>query len=706
MALTQPPVEVLLLAEPQSQSLFQRYGLLSARIAWLGLAAVILVLLFFAAPRDLAVMQTPCVSRLCVRGQVTRQDVPLLEAYGISVRTFGVLMFGLQLGCMLMYIAVAGVIFRRRSDDWMALLGSAMLLAWGASTSEIFATLDTLGPLWWWLVTLVWLLSSSLLTYFFFLFPSGRFVPRWMRWLAPVWIAGTNLHDLLPLIVGRSVLVGRLTSLFFDAWMLSLALAQVYRYRYASTPAQRRQTRWVMIGVVVGLGGSALLDLLRIVDVERSLPMPSPVIGVGSYVLMIFVPIAFGVAILRDHLYGIDNIINRTLVYGTLTACVVGLYALVVGGVSTLFHREGNLLISLVATGTVAVLFQPLRERLQLVVNRLMYGDRDDPYAVISRLGRRIEETIAPDAVLTTIVQTVREALKLPYVAITIAQDGEQMIAATSGLPVADPLILPLSYGSEVVGQLLLGPRAPGESWSPNDRRLLLDLARQSGTAVHAMRLTLDLQHARTRLVTAREEERRRLRRDLHDGLGPTLASLVMQADTARDLLRSDPDEAEALLDNLTRQSQAAVVDIRRLVYALRPPALDDLGLIVALQTFANTLASGGVDVTIEAPEPFVPLPAAVEVAAYRIIQEALTNVVRHARARRCTIRLSIDSKLAIKVMDDGCGIVAAPQAGVGLQSMRERARELGGDCTIERATKGGTVVRAWLPLSPAAHKP
>lgn len=705
MNLQQPSVEGLLLAEPGRRSAAQRYGLLCARIAWLGLAGLILALLVVAAPRDLAVMQTPCVSRLCVRGQIPRQDLPLLADYGISLETFGAGIFTLQFGCALMYIAVASAIFRRRSHDWTALLGSAMLLAWGATTSEILTPLDALAPLWWWLVTLIWLLSSSLITYFFFLFPSGRFVPHWTRWLAPVWIAGTNLHDLLPLIVGRSLLIGRLTSLFFDAWMLSLALAQLYRYRYVATPEQRRQTRWVLTGVVVGLGGTALLDLLRIIAVERALPIPSPVISGASYVLMMFVPIAFGMAILRDQLYGIDSIINRTLVYAGLTACVIGLYGLVVGYLGTLFHRENNLLISLVATGMVAVLFQPLRERLQRVVNRLMYGDRDDPYAVVSRLGRRIEETIAPDAVLPTIVQTVREALKLPYVAITIAQDGEQTTAATTGSPVPEPLVLPLSYGSEIVGQLILGPRAPGEGWSQSDRRLLLDLARQSGIAVHAMRLTLDLQQARARLITAREEERRRLRRDLHDGLGPTLAALALQADTARDLVRSDPDEAEALLDNLTHQSQAAVVDIRRLVYALRPPALDDLGLIVALRTFANTLAAGGVTVTIEASEPFAPLPAAVEVAAYRIIQEALTNVVRHAQARRCTLRLIIDARFTIEIADDGCGIAPDAQVGVGLQSMRERARELGGDCRVERSMPGGTIVQAWLPLDSAAHE-
>ncbi|HEY0736002.1 MAG TPA: hypothetical protein VGD69_13900, partial [Herpetosiphonaceae bacterium] len=385
MALQQQPAESLLRAQPDRPSL-QRYSLICARIGWLCLAGLILLLLVVAAPRDLAVMQTPCAGRICVRGQIPRHELRLLATYGLSLESFGTLIFTLQLGCALMYLAVAGVIFRRRSDDWMALLGSATLLAWGATTSEILTPLDALGPLWWWLVTLVWLLSSSLITCFFFLFPSGRFVPRWTRWLAPVWIAGTNLHDLLPLLFGPSFLLGRLTSLFFDAWMLSLPLVQLYRYRYASTPTQRRQTRWVLLGVIVGLGGSALLDLLRIVVVERGLPIPSALIGGASFVLMMFVPVAFGVAMLRDQLYGIDNIINRTLVYSALTACVIGLYGLVVGYLGTLFHRQNNLLISLVATGTVAVLFQPLREQLQRVVNRLMYGERDDPYAVISRL--------------------------------------------------------------------------------------------------------------------------------------------------------------------------------------------------------------------------------------------------------------------------------------------------------------------------------
>jgi len=166
------------------------------------------------------------------------------------------------------------------------------------------------------------------------------------------------------------------------------------------------------------------------------------------------------------------------------------------------------------------VLVQPLRQRLQRGVNRLLYGERDEPYAVLSRLGRRLEGTLAPDAVLPAIVETVAGALKLPYAAIALREGECLAVVAAFGQPVGDPLRLPLVYRHEAVGELLLAPRAPGEPFSPADRRLLDDLARQAGVAAHAVRLTADLQRSRERLVTLREEERRRLRRDPHDGLG------------------------------------------------------------------------------------------------------------------------------------------------------------------------------------------
>ena len=260
-------------------------------------------------------------------------------------------------------------------------------------------------------------------------------------------------------------------------------------------------------------------------------------------------------------------------------------------------------------------------------------------------------------------------------------------------------------YQSEQVGELLLAPRARGESFTPADRRLLDDLARQVGIAAHAVRLTADLQQSRERLVTAREEERRRLRRDLHDGLGPALASITLKLDATRNLLTRDLPAADALLIDLKKQTQVAVADIRRLVYNLRPPSLDELGLIQALREQAEQYNQDRLRITIDAPDPLPPLPAAVEVATYRITQEAMTNVVRHAQAHTCTIRLTLDNSLEVEVCDDGQGIPAGQRVGVGLTSIRERAAELGGTCQIEPRTGGGTRLHVRLPLTMATEQ-
>jgi signal transduction histidine kinase len=207
------------------------------------------------------------------------------------------------------------------------------------------------------------------------------------------------------------------------------------------------------------------------------------------------------------------------------------------------------------------------------------------------------------------------------------------------------------------------------------------------------------LRASRERLVTAREEERRRLRRDLHDGLGPQLASLTLTIAAARELLRQDVDAADRLLQELAIHTQAAIADIRRVVYDLRPPVLDDLGLVLALREQAAHYSQAGLQITITAPDNLPPLPAAVEVAAYRIVQEALTNVVRHAQARTCTVCLSLGAALAVEIRDDGGGLPPSGRAGVGLTSMRERTAELGGTCQIESEPGRGMCIRARLPL-------
>ncbi|MGH3147092.1 MAG: sensor histidine kinase, partial [Rubrobacter sp.] len=222
---------------------------------------------------------------------------------------------------------------------------------------------------------------------------------------------------------------------------------------------------------------------------------------------------------------------------------------------------------------------------------------------------------------------------------------------------------------------------------------------------VHAVRLTADLQRSRERLVTAHEEERRRLRREFHDGIGPQLAALTLKIETARNRLSHDP-AADVLLSDLATRARSAVADVRGAVHDLRPPTLDELGLIPALRETAAQYSQNGLRVFVKSPGEFPPLPAAVEVAAYRIAQEALTNVVRHASARSCAVRFDLDEEtgvLRLEVEDDGRGIGEDRGSGVGLFSMRERAEELGGTCVVGPSSTGGTRVRAELPFLEAS---
>jgi signal transduction histidine kinase len=256
-----------------------------------------------------------------------------------------------------------------------------------------------------------------------------------------------------------------------------------------------------------------------------------------------------------------------------------------------------------------------------------------------------------------------------------------------------------LVYQAEVIGRLTLAPRSANDPFTPAERALLEDIARQVGVAAHAVRLTADLQRSRERLVTTREEERRRLRRNLHDGLGPALAAVSFKLDATTNLIGRNPDHAQAMLAELKAQIQALLDDIRRIAYDLRPPALDELGLVGALREHITSNQAQGLHITLEVPDNLPPLAAAVEVAAYRIALEAINNVNRHAGARNCRVWLSLCDDLCLEISDDGRGIPDHLHAGVGMASMRERAEELGGTCVIESRPGMGTRVRVRLPL-------
>src|SRR5215218_7315252 len=218
----------------------------------------------------------------------------------------------------------------------------------------------------------------------------------------------------------------------------------------------------------------------------------------------------------------------------------------------------------------------------------------------------------------------------------------------------------------------------------------------------------MELQRSRENLVNTREEERRRLRRDLHDGVGPQLAALMLQLETASDLV-SENHQASALMAKLSKHTSQIVSDVRRSVDALRPPALDELGLLEALREQASNYSPAGLRVSVEYCQELSELPAAVEVACYRIVQEALTNVVRHARASKCSIGIRLDEEartLIVEVQDDGRGIKDEDRQGVGMISMRERSEELGGRCTVKAMAGGGSLIRALLPLRTTEEVP
>jgi signal transduction histidine kinase len=632
-----------------------------------------------------------------------------LISYGAFIR----ILTGLEVLAAAVSLAVGFLVAWKRSDDWMGLFVSATLvltaLVHVSSNMDVWRLPPQLGALEPLAAVLPALTMGSILM-LFYLFPDGSFAPRWARWPALGGLAVIMTFWLVPMAVEGSAaraledsLWAVWTSLFLGSIILAVG-TQIYRYRRVADAVQRQQMKWV----VFGLG---LLPATVVFQLLASTVMPAPWVALLGILLFqlafLIVPVTIALAILRYRLWDIDPVINRTLVLGALTLVVVLLYGLLVGGLAFFMGTQVGWAAAVVAVAAVALMAHPLRVRLQAAANRLMYGDRDDPVAVLRRLGRSMETVADPSAALPVLVETVASSLRLPYVAIELELEEGSEAVARHGQPGAEPVVFPMMHHGQAVGRLVVGRRAPEEAFSLVDERLLGDIARQAGATAHAMRLNADLQRSRLRLVTAREEERRRLRRTLHDGLGPQLATLTLKIDTARNLLARDPAAAEALLVELKAATQAAVADVRSLVYDLRPPALDQLGLVGALRMVAAAVGNGdsghppadGLTVEVRAPEELSPLPAAVEVAAYRIVAEAVANTVRHAQASLCTIWLCLDDRLYLAVEDDGVGLPEGVQPGVGLTNMQERAAELGGTCTVGKRPEGGTRVTVVLPM-------
>jgi signal transduction histidine kinase len=414
------------------------------------------------------------------------------------------------------------------------------------------------------------------------------------------------------------------------------------------------------------------------------------------------IPLGIVIAVVRHHLLDIEVVLNRTVVYGLLSAVVLLGYLIAVAGVGPAAQRTG-----LVAVVVLALLAASARDRVQRAVDRLLFGYRKDPYAVVTRVGQRLDAAAGPLDALQQLTAELRSALRLPSAA--VIPDDPQLAPVEAGRPVAGTVDFPVTMQGRQVATLRVGLRHRGARFRPDEQSALTDVGRRVGALVQAAVLVTDLQRSRETLVAAREEERRRLRQDLHDGVGPELAGMALQLDSLASRLGDQADlagRARVLRDRM-RQT---VADVRRVVDDLRPAALDELGLAEALRQHLALFAVGPAggpgapahptDIVIDPILPVMPpLPAAVEVAAYRIVSEAVANAVRHGRASTCTVRLAAaGGQLVLVVADNGTGILPSASAGVGLASMHDRAAELGGDLQIETGS-AGTVVRSRLPL-------
>ncbi|MGA8255918.1 MAG: histidine kinase, partial [Nocardioides sp.] len=376
------------------------------------------------------------------------------------------------------------------------------------------------------------------------------------------------------------------------------------------------------------------------------------------------------------------------------SSAVVGAYALAVLAIGSV---DATTTPGLLLVGAAALAAASGRRIVQGAVDRWLFGHRGDPYAVVSRVGRHLAPAAEPQEALDLLVEALRRALRLPYVAFV---DLDAAIVVFSGEPVGEVETVPARALGQQQGELHVGRRRQGELFGAEEHDAIREVAERAGTLAYARRLVSDVADSRARIVVAREEERRRLRDDLHDELGPTLAGAAHQLESLASRLQKAGDQvgaerAAALRDRM----RITIGDVRRIVHGLRPPVLDQLGLGAALESLLDGIDTPRCEHAIDLPRQ---LPAAVEVAAYAIGAEAVSNALRHsAGSQLCVEARLVDdgSWLVLAVSDNGQGVRARSTRGVGLRSMSERALEVGGTLEIGTAASGGTQITARLPI-------
>lgn len=553
-----------------------------------------------------------------------------------------------------------------------------------------------------WIFLFLWL---ALIAY---LLPDGRPISRaWRRWIgvglvgAVLFLVGaagdrsgfqTQHHGQVPPMTWLpepvSDLLGLVGLVLVVALLFGSALAVRSRLR-RSSGEERLPLLWLVWGALAVPVGLLCMwaDYFALGGQEWF--ADTVVIAVS-----VALPTVIAVAVLRYHLFDIRLLLSRTLTYGALVVGVVAIYALLLlaagwfGSWAGSGRLGGSVTIGgLLAVAAVAVAVHPAQSWLRQRIERWVYGYRSQPHQALRLLAQRADAA-EPDALVPAVTEAVAEALRVDRVWVSSdpAHDDEREVR------------VPLVHRGEQLGHLAVEV-PPGRQLSPADLALLRDLARYAAVLVRSERQHDELRESRSRIVAGREEERRRLRRDLHDGVGPSLAAIVLKLNAAES--KAPGVERSWLLAEARQEVREAITEVRRLVDDLRPPAIDEVGLLAAIRQRAAAL-SGDVTIEVAGPEPMPPLAAAVEVAAFRIASEAMANVARHAGATRCRVELVVNGRFELTIADNGRGADVERQGmrrGAGWMSMRERAAELGGSCSISSGPEGGVVVRASVPI-------
>ncbi|MFN2463536.1 MAG: histidine kinase [Candidatus Dormibacteria bacterium] len=570
-------------------------------------------------------------------------------------------------------------------------------------------------------------------------FPTGHLLsPRW-RWvvrgtlvISAIAIFGgafatkQDLSNVLPAVhpvrlagaLGRIADVAQGAILLFIPCAMAGVAALVLRYRRGSREV-RHQLKWLIAAVTVTLVGFGGNVVTTTAGMRLSWLQDVDLVGLS------LIPVAAAIAVLKYRLYDIDIVLSRALVYGSLAAFISAVYVAIVVGVGTLVGSGGrpNLALSVLATAVVAVAFQPVREFLQRLANRLVYGKRSTPYEVLSAFSSRVAASYAGAEVLERMAQVLGEATGAERADVWLRSGGAVRRVASWPLPAGgvDPgdaievtgqlmpeipdagRAVPVRHDGELLGILAFTRRA-GEVLTPIEEKLVEDLARQAGLVLRNVGLTADLQarledlkSSRQRLVAAQDHERRRLERDLHDGAQQILVALKVKLGLAETVAGKDPERASLLVGELKKDADEALETLRDLARGIYPPLLADQGLVAALSAQARK-AVLPVEVTATGIDRY---PQDIEAAVYFSCLEALQNIQKYAQAASATITLTGTSdSLDFEVADDGAGFDPEGVArGSGLQNIEDRLDAIGGTLTLQSRPGDGTRLSGRLPL-------